>query len=148
MHTNEEKFFYPRILGGGTPNEILAWGLAAGQTAGGEYWNLHMDNQLGAGRIQQSAAAYLRKGVTNHIEHFCQMNTPGQSDGINRTWINGVLVFDLTNVQYNSGGTQASWEGFYFAGVRGGGASGSLTPPGGQVRQYARLAVHASASLP
>lgn len=39
----------------------------------------------------------LKKGAWNHIEVYHKLNTPGQSNGIMRGWLNGELAIDITD---------------------------------------------------
>lgn len=49
-------------------------------------------------------------GVWNHIETYWKLNTVGQSDGIARVWVNGVLVIEYTNVVWRAA---PKIDGFY-----------------------------------
>lgn len=45
-------------------------------------------------------AAGLVNGQWYLVELYVKMNTPGQANGISRAWINGVLKYEKTNVEY------------------------------------------------
>ena len=45
---------------------------------------------------------YLYRGGWNTIELHYKMNTPGQSNGVFRAWLNGELGVDLRDVQYRT----------------------------------------------
>jgi hypothetical protein len=146
MHTNEEKFFYPLVKNGSsvTSSTIFGWYLTGNESASGQTWSLGVDPQLGAPRTYQTSNVKLQKGTWQRLEFFVQMNTPGQSNGIWRAWINGVLAVDFSNIRYSNASTQSTFNGIRFTGTRGGGPSSALTPAGGQVRRYSRLAFYAS----
>jgi hypothetical protein len=50
----------------------------------------------------------------HHWECFHQLNTTGQSNGIQRVWVDGVVLLNKTNSSLQSGG--AKFESFYFPG--------------------------------
>ena len=45
----------------------------------------------------QADQAKLIKGQWNHIELYNKLNTPGESDGVMRAWLNGELALDITD---------------------------------------------------
>ena len=45
----------------------------------------------------QADQAKLIKGQWNHIELYNKLNTPGESDGVMRAWLNGKLALDITD---------------------------------------------------
>lgn len=68
-----------------------------------EGWSASVDwsltgpySKLVNGQVQADQAK-LKKGQWNHIELYNKLNTPGQSDGIMRAWLNGVLALDITD---------------------------------------------------
>jgi hypothetical protein len=147
MHSNGEKFFYPRINTGGSANESTSfgWDLVGSDTPNGSTFGFVYDAQIGDGRVYQpTTAARVRKGEWQRIEFYVQMNTPGQRNGIWRVWVNGTQVVNMTNSRFSAASAQAYLDGIRFTGTRGGGSSNTPTPAGGQVRRYDRLAFYAS----
>jgi len=150
IHTNVEKFFYPIIY---TPGEAdqstsIGWKLIGNDTANGETFGFSFNSQIGgAGSLAEqpaTSAVRFRKGRWTRIEMYCEMNSPGQQNGVWRTWVDGQLAVNFTNVRYSASGAQSYFNGIRFTGTRGGGASAVLTPPEGQVRRYDRLAFFGS----
>jgi uncharacterized protein YjdB len=150
IHTNTEKFFYPIIYTPGEPDQStsIGWKLIGNDTANGETFGFGFNSQVGgAGSLAEqpaTSAVRVRKGRWARIEMYCEMNTPGQQNGVWRTWVDGQLAVNFTNVRYSASAGQSYFNGIRFTGTRGGGASAVLTPPEGQVRRYDRLAFFAS----
>lgn len=145
VHTNGEKFFYPIVVTNGQPtgSTCFEWFLTGSESARGATFSLGVDAQIGLGRIYQPQAK-LRKGVWQTVEFYVVMNTPGKSDGVWQAWIDGQMVVDRNDMRYSNASTQSLFEGMRFDGTRGGGPSEVLTPAGGQVRRYNRLAFFGS----
>jgi hypothetical protein len=49
-------------------------------------------------------AAGLVNGTWYLVELYTKMNTPGQANGVSRTWINGELKYEKTNMEYRKVG--------------------------------------------
>lgn len=61
----------------------------------------------------------LEKGRWYCVEQFCQLNTPGEKDGILRAWIDGEQVFEKTAVRMRNVDKlkiERIWFNFYFGG--------------------------------
>jgi hypothetical protein len=146
MHSNEEKFFYPIVKTNGsqTSSTIFGWYITGSESTSSPTWTLGFDNQLGNPRVFQNGSAKLTKGAWHRVEYYIAMNTPGQSNGVWRVWINGEVAANLTNVRFSNSASQSVFDGIRFEGVRGGGPSSNPTPAGGQVRRYSRLAFYGS----
>lgn len=44
--------------------------------------------------------AYLSTNQWHSVEQYLKMNTPGQNDGIIRAWVDGHLVFEMTDIRF------------------------------------------------
>ena len=88
--------------------------------------------------------AKVGKGRWTKIEAYMALNSVGKADGIWRVWVDGQVAADRSDVAYSNTTDLSYFTGIKFTGVRGGGASTSLTPPEGQIRRYDRLAFYAS----
>lgn len=144
IHSNSEKFFYPIITTNGSntasaPVNWNGWGSSTHQIFGFTVTTGNPATTLIANR-----GAVVTKGRWTMIEMFLQLNSPNAADGIWRAWVDGVPAADFSNVSYYGAATQSYFDGIRFDGTRGGGTSTVLTPPGGQVRRYNRLAFYAS----
>lgn len=147
MHsTGGEKFFYPIVKAGGNQvsSTMFNWHLMGSETATSPTWSFYVDPQIGGPRVYQNMSARPQKGSYQRIEMYAVMNTPGQSNGVWRVWVNGQLAADFTNIRYSSASTQAVFDGIRFEGVRGGPNDNRPVPAGGQVRRYDRLAFYGS----
>ena len=147
VHTCEEKFFYPvvNVNGSHSSSTIFGWYLLGSETANGSTFSLGMDAQIGQGRIYQpTSGAKMRKGVWQRVEFYIEMNTPGQANGVWKAWVDGQVAIDRNDVRFSNASSQATFDAIRFDGTRGCGASSVLTPPGGQVRRYNRLAFYGS----
>lgn len=153
IHTNNEKFWYPYRdgqlnfgSGGGT---AIEWGLIGAQTATDANFGWRVLTQDGSDPpwVDQNLSVYMTKGQNNHVEIYTKMNTPGQSNGIWRIWINGVLACDYTDMRFSILGQQDAWIVWGIDDTRGGGPSGVLTPTGGQFREYSRMQISYSSTL-
>lgn len=61
----------------------------------------------------------LEKGRWYCVEQYCQINTPGENDGIIRGWIDGKKVFEKTNIRMRHTktlGIENVWFNFYYGG--------------------------------
>jgi hypothetical protein len=145
MHaTGGEKFWYPRLNGGSSC--MLNWHIQGAQTATGTTWCFYLDPQVGGERRYQTTTVYPVKGEWNLIEVEMHMDTPGNSNGVLRVWVNGDAAIAWTDVNYSNSGTQDSFDGIVFNGVRGGPDDSGSVPAGGMSRHYNRLAFYASTS--
>ena len=52
-------------------------------------------------------AAGLVNGTWYLVELYVKMNTPGQANGVSRTWINGELKYEKTNLEYRLAGNDS-----------------------------------------
>lgn len=151
IHSNGEKFFYPRIT---TPGQVeqstsMGWAPQGSDTPNGPTFGFQLYTQAIGGTTRWDPVPnYVRvtKGRWTRIEVYMAMNTVGRSDGIWQVWVDGVLAADLRNVPYSNATAESYFDGIRFTGTRGGGASNTLTPPEGQLRRYDRLAFYASAN--
>jgi hypothetical protein len=154
-HSNAEKFWQPVILTPGEANQRLQVAIKftdgdSGMDPNGDFNRLYFNSQIGGpGSIVYPlhTAAYLEKGKWQQVEVFCQMNTPGNQDGQWRGWIDGVEVFNVTNVRYTNYPSAAQSyfsPGLVMATTRGGGNSTVAVPTGGMFRRYDRLAFYGS----
>ena len=143
-NTGGEKFFYPLVRADGNvvSSTMFNWHLMGSETSYGSTWSLYVDPQIGGSRVYQNYNARPSKGSYQKIEVYAVMNTPGQPNGIWRAWVNGQLAADFSNILYSNAATQATFDGIRFEGTRGGPAATIMTPPGGQVRRYNRLAFY------
>jgi hypothetical protein len=151
MHTNGEKFWYPVITTNGrvTSSTMLLWHTPewAGYPGGASdsTWVFGLQTQIGdTNRYQPRDTPRLVKGRWQQVEVHMVMNTPGQRNGVLRVWVDGRPALAWTDVRYSAQSAQGVIDAIRFEGVRGGGASSVLTPPGGQVRRYSRLAFYAA----
>lgn len=147
MHnTGGEKFFYPLVNTNGsiTSLTMFNWHLMGSETATSPTWSLYLDPQIGGPRIYQNHNARPTKGSYQIIEIYAVMNTPGQSNGVWRAWVNGQLAADYSNVRYSNAASQSTFDGIRFTGTRGGPNGTVPVPAGGQVRRYNRLAFYGS----
>jgi len=71
------------------------------------------------------------------VEVDTRMNTPGQSDGYARVYVDGQLMENETGIQFNAQGGTIDALRLDF--TRGGGASSIATPAGGQSYYWGRL---------
>jgi hypothetical protein len=149
-HSNGEKFFYPIIATPGQPNQssYVEWRPIGTDTPNGPTFGLHLLNQTTntpTRRLGQSTSApRVTKGRWTKIEVYFQMNGVGQQNGVWKAWVDGKPTASFANVVFSSATAQSFFDGIRFTGTRGGGASTALTPPGGQVRRYTRLAFYAA----
>lgn len=147
MHSGGEKFFYPlvRSSAGTLESTSFGWDLVGADTPNGSTFGFVYDAQIGDGRVYQpTSSVRVRKGEWQRIEFYVVMNTPGSRNGIWQVWVNGQQVINKTDARFSASSAQAVFDGIRFTGTRGGGQSNTLTPPGGQVRRYSRLAFYAS----
>ena len=147
IHSNTEKFFYPLTLQGGVVSAFpINWapGWQPGSGPSASTFGFGYAPSPGAGFEFQTGTARVTKGQWATVEFFMQMNTPNTSDGVLKIWVDGAVAENKTDMRYFNGAAQAVWRAMRFDGTRGGGASTVLTPPGGQVRRYNRLAFYAS----
>jgi hypothetical protein len=63
-------------------------------------WNADRSFQKAIPGLDQNIApnAIMQRGVWEHVKIYIKPNTPGQSNGIVRLWVNGVLKADRTSV--------------------------------------------------
>lgn len=141
FHTNSEKLFYPVENVAGEGN----WGASP--------LNVGANRELvgASGPIQtapvgepKTAAGVIpNDGSWFDIECYGKMNTPGNSDGEWKAWVNGVNVMNITSWQFSN---HPSTQMLYSLGrrdlTRGGGVSSLLTPAGGQWVEIDRLAFY------
>lgn len=155
MHTNGEKFFYPTVK---FPTEaqtgpVMQFRLLADETHDGPTIGFYGDAQ-----ISESGSIYtqpttnpvrMRKGQWVTIEMYAQLNTPGNADGIWRTWVDGQLAVENTAFRFTPAARleQGSIANVRFTGTRGGGTSAYPVPAGGQFRRFNRLAFYGSTSF-
>lgn len=133
-----EKFWYPvvRQVGGGViTSSAFTIGYPDSPTSGNIRLHLGPQTDRGPQSIDQAAGPYIIRGQINTVEWYSIMNTPGLSDGVWQSWINGQLVVDRADINYGNG-VNAAWVGPRFTGTRGGGASSVLVPAGGMYRDY------------
>jgi hypothetical protein len=146
-HTNTgtEKLWYPF----GTVNSSFGIAIPSGGTAAGPLvFSMGTQTGIGPSVNVQPSGAQTQKGVWNLVEIEMHQNSGASTtDGVLRVWLNGGLVWELTNLNY--GGTAASpvWTQPRWDSTRGGGDSTVLTPPEGQTRKFSRFAVYASETL-
>jgi hypothetical protein len=139
FHTNTEKLLYPVLVapGAGAPllNITRDGGLAG--------FNAPMNGPVAPLVTGLTPGGVVPVGRWVHVEYYTRLNSPGQSDGEQRVWIDGRVVLDRRNVSFVVHGSQV----LFFRGrldfTRGGGQSGVLTPLGGQWVDVDRLAFYA-----
>jgi hypothetical protein len=146
IHSNAEKFFFPRIsdANGVVSTASMHLGPVGGLGTNGPALGFWALLRPGHYMTQQNGLALIWKGQWTLVEMYLQMNTPGSSNGVWRAWVNGNLAANVENMQYSDLPRPVFFDGIYFDGTRGGGASTNPTPPSGQVRRYNRLVVHAA----
>jgi hypothetical protein len=139
FHTNTEKLLYPVLTapGAGAPllNITRDGGLAG--------FNAPMNGPVAPLVTGLTPGGVVPVGRWVHVEYYTRLNSPGQSDGEQRVWVDGRVVLDRRNVNFVVHGSQV----LFFRGrldfTRGGGQSGVLTPLGGQWVDVDRLAFYA-----
>ena len=149
VHSNQEKWWYPVIKTSGVATGAceIAWRPNSPETPDGATWSIHFDPQYsGSSPSYPVNAVPLEKGVWQNVECYMVMNTVGVSNASLRIWVDGVESFNLTGIRVSNEGVQSYIDGIRFTGTRGGGASTSPTPAGGQERRYSRLAFYAAGS--
>lgn len=140
FHTNGEKLIYPvaQNPGGGSP--LLNVG-RNGELVG---FDGPMNNPLRAPlAIAQTGAGVINRGRWITVEYHGRMNSPGQSDGMQRVWVDGRLVLDRQNLNLVEHTSQVLFRWGRLDFTRGGGPSSVLTPLGGQWVDVDRLAFYA-----
>ena len=63
---------------------------------------------------------FLQKNRWYSVEQHVRLNTPGQSDGVLRAWIDGQLVFAMTDIRYRDTaqlGIESVWMNVYHGGT-------------------------------
>jgi hypothetical protein len=139
FHTNTEKLLYPVLTapGAGAPllNITRDGGLAG--------FNAPMNGPVAPLVTGLTPGGVVPVGRWVHVEYYTRLNSPGQSDGEQRVWVDGRVVLDRRNVNF----VEHSAQVLFFRGrldfTRGGGQSGVLTPLGGQWVDVDRLAFYA-----
>jgi hypothetical protein len=145
VHSNGEKFFYPLITTNGAVtgfSPINFYPIAQGPN--GTNFGFEMIPRPGAVFETQNGAAMVPKGQWAQVEVYMEMNAPGSSNGVLKVWVNGQVAANRSDMMYSGASTQSVFDGMQFEGIRGGGASNTPTPAGGQVRRYNRLAFYAA----
>ena len=61
------------------------------------------------------------RGTWHKLEWYIELNTPGQSDGIARAWVDDVQVFNMTNVRWITAGHVANIDWWKLELIYGGG---------------------------
>jgi hypothetical protein len=138
FHTNTEKLLYPVLTapGAGAPllNITRDGGLAG--------FNAPMNGPVAPLVTGLTPGGVVPVGRWVHVEYYTRLNSPGQSDGEQRVWVDGRLVLDRRNVNFVVHGAQVLFLRGRLDFTRGGGASGVLTPLGGQWVDVDRLAFY------
>jgi hypothetical protein len=164
-HSNGEKWLYTHTTAAGDPSlqsMLVQWRIAADEAPNGATFSLDLlpNGTLTSGPnvqvypnaswndpyvviYQERASPRLRKGVWQTVEVDLTMNTPAQKNGVYKAWIDGALVMSGSDAVFRGGTAQGWFNAIRFDGTRGGGASSTPTPPGGQVRRYGRFAWYA-----
>lgn len=140
FHTNGEKLIYPvgQNPGGGAP--LLNVG-RNGELVG---FDGPMNNPLRAPlAVAQTPGGVINRGRWITVEYYTRFNSPGQSDGVQRAWVDGRLVLDRQNLNLVDHTSQVLFRWGRLDFTRGGGPSGVLTPLGGQWVDVDRLAFYA-----
>jgi hypothetical protein len=138
FHTNTEKLLYPVLVSPGAGAPLLNVG-RDGELAG---FNAPMNGPVAPLVAALSPAGVIPIGRWFHVEYYTRLNSPGQSDGEQRVWVDGRLVLDRRNVNFVVHGSQVLFLRGRLDFTRGGGASGVLTPLGGQWVDVDRLAFY------
>lgn len=138
FHTNTEKLLYPVLVAPGAGAPLLNVG-RDGELAG---FNAPMNGPVAPLVAALSPAGVIPIGRWFHVEYYTRLNSPGQSDGEQRVWVDGQLVLDRRNVNFVVHGAQVMFLRGRLDFTRGGGASGVLTPLGGQWVDVDRLAFY------
>ncbi len=138
FHTNTEKLLYPVLVSPGAGAPLLNVG-RDGELAG---FNAPMNGPVAPLVAALSPAGVIPIGRWFHVEYYTRLNSPGQSDGEQRVWVDGRLVLDRRNVNFVVHGAQVLFLRGRLDFTRGGGASGVLTPLGGQWVDVDRLAFY------
>jgi hypothetical protein len=140
FHTNGEKLIYPvgQNPGGGAP--LLNVG-RNGELVG---FDGPMNSPARAPlAIAQTPGGVINRGRWITVEYYTRFNSPGQSDGVQRAWVDGRLVLDRQNLNLVEHTSQVLFRWGRLDFTRGGGPSGVLTPLGGQWVDVDRLAFYA-----
>ena len=145
MHSNGEKFLYPLystngVQVGSSPVNFAA--IVGG--ANGTNFGFIVVPRPWTAFEPQNGAAMVPKGQWTRVELYMRMNTPGSSNGVLTVWVDDAIALNRSDIRYSDAATQSVWNGIRFDGTRGGGASDTPTPAGGQVRRYNRLAFYAA----
>jgi hypothetical protein len=139
FHTNTEKLLYPVLTAPGAGAPLLNVG-RNGELAG---FNAPMNGPVAPLVTGLTPGGVVPIGRWVHVEYYTRLNSPGQSDGEQRVWVDGRVVLDRRNVNF----VEHSAQVLFFRGrldfTRGGGQSGVLTPLGGQWVDVDRLAFYA-----
>jgi len=138
FHTNTEKLLYPVLVAPGAGAPLLNVG-RNGELAG---FNGPMNGPVAPLVATLSPAGVIPIGRWFHIEYYTRLNSPGQSDGEQRVWVDGRLVLDRRNVSFVVHGSQVMFLRGRLDFTRGGGPSTVLTPLGGQWVDVDRLAFY------
>ncbi|TWT75763.1 hypothetical protein CA13_73360 [Planctomycetes bacterium CA13] len=85
------------------------------------YYTYHalMPGKYGDSFRWSGDAAKIVPGRWYCIEQYCKINSPGESDGVLRAWVDGRLVLDKTDVQMRKTdklGLKFYWLNYYFGG--------------------------------
>jgi hypothetical protein len=139
FHTNTEKLLYPVLVAPGAGAPLLNIG-RNGELAG---FSGPMNGPVAPLVTALSPAGVIPIGRWFHIEYYTRLNSPGQSDGEQRVWVDGRLVLDRRNVSFVVHGSQVLFLRGRLDFTRGGGPSSVLTPLGGQWVDVDRLAFYA-----
>jgi hypothetical protein len=139
FHTNTEKLLYPVLTAPGAGAPLLNIG-RNGELAG---FSGPMNGPVAPLVTALSPAGVIPIGRWFHIEYYTRLNSPGQSDGEQRVWVDGRLVLDRRNVSFVVHGSQVLFLRGRLDFTRGGGPSSVLTPLGGQWVDVDRLAFYA-----
>jgi hypothetical protein len=143
IHSIGEKFFYALITTNGVSAGAAPINIAPiVEAPNGTNFGFIIIPRPGAAFVPQNGAAMVPKGQWAQIEFSMEMNTPGSSNGVIKVWVNGQVAANRSDIIYSEAPTQSVCDGVRFDGTRGGGASNTPTPAGGQVRRYNRLAFY------
>ena len=91
--------------GGGKPNGHDGWSVRVMWDRHGKLgqYVYHMDQPSHFGDFFEWGGAEIQKGKWQQIKTFVKLNTQGKRDGVIKTWLDGKLVLDKTDLRFQAG---------------------------------------------
>jgi hypothetical protein len=143
-HHSDEKFLYPTYWGT-SPSQVPYMSLAQSSNNGGSgplAIRIHRYNDDNPGFLNFTSTV-LPLGQWFDFVADWTLNTPGNTDGKLRVWVNGEIVADIQSGLANVAGTeQLTFRTARIASTRGGGLSTRPLNPEGAVRDTDRIVLY------